>query len=128
SALPENYDLMLLALLAATAGSGGLGNLAVSNWVRDKGFGMGAHSGGFGGVLSSEAQELEPTGFTFPATAANLQRWRQWWRYTLIDQSGLWAIGCAAGMFLNVNLALQLIPPGTELSGYGAGTYQAAHM
>lgn len=128
SALPENYDLMLLALLAATAGSGGLGNLAVSNWVRDKGFGMGAHSGGFGGVLSAQAQELEPTGFTFPATAANLQRWRQWWRYTLIDQSGLWAIGCAAGMFLNVNLALQLIPPGTDLSGYGAGTYQAEHM
>jgi hypothetical protein len=128
SALPENYDLMLLALLAATAGSGGLGNLAISNWVRDKGFGMGAHSGGFGGVLASEQLELQPTGFTFPVTAQNLRRWRDWWRYSLIDQSGLWAIGCALGMFLNVNLAMHLIPPSTDLSGYGAGTYQAEYM
>jgi hypothetical protein len=128
SALPENYDLMLLALLAATAGSGGMGNLAISNWVRDKGFGMGAHSGGFGGVLASEQIELQPTGFIFAINVDSLRRWRDWWRYAIIDQSGLWAIGCAAGMFLNVNLAMQLIPPGTDLSGYGAGTYQAEYM
>ena len=126
--LPENYDLMLLALLAATAGSGGLGNLAIANWVRDKGFGMGAHAGGFGGVLASDQQELQATGFVFPMTDLNLRRWKVWWKYTLVDQSGLWAIGCAVGMFLNVNIAIALIPGDSELTGYGAGAFQAKFM
>jgi len=128
SALPENYDVMLLALLAATAGSGGLGNLAIANWVRDKGFGMGAHAGGFGGVLASDQQELQATGFVFPVTDDNLRRWKVWWKYVLIDQSGLWAIGCAVGMFLNVNIAIALIPGDSELTGYGAGAFQAEFM
>ena len=128
SALPENYDIMLLALFAATAGSGGLGNLAIANYVRDKGFGMGAHSGGFGGLLAQNHQELESTGFTFPVTEDNLSRWRVWWKYTLVDQCGLWAAGCALGMFLNVNIAIQLIPGDAELSGYAAGAFQAEYM
>lgn len=128
SALPENYDVMMLALLAATAGSGGLGNLAVANWVRDKGFGMGAHSGGFGGILASDHMELQATGFMFSPTAENLRRWKIWWKYTLVDQSGLWAIGCLLGMFLNVNIALHIIPPGMELSGDQAGAFQAEFM
>ena len=39
--LPPGIDIVLLGLFAATAGSGGLGNLAITNWFRDKGFGMG---------------------------------------------------------------------------------------
>ncbi|MEZ6052915.1 MAG: Nramp family divalent metal transporter [Planctomycetaceae bacterium] len=99
SALPENMDIMLLALFAATAGSGGIGNLAISNWVRDKGFGMGAYSGGFGGVLAEGHIELSPTGTVFPTTTENLRRWGTWWRYSLVDQLGLWAVGCFVGMY-----------------------------
>jgi hypothetical protein len=128
SVLPENHDIMLLALFAATAGSGGLGNLAVANWVRDKGMGMGAHSGGFGGVLASDHMELQATGFVFPVTDENLRRWKDWWKYTLVDQSGVWALGCAVGMYLNVNIAIELIPGTADLNGYAAGTFQAEHM
>jgi len=128
SALPEDYDIMLLALLAATAGSGGLGNLAIANWVRDKGFGMGAHTGGIGGVLRKGHQELATTGYTFPMTDTNLQRWRDWWKYAVADQTGLWAVGCAVGMFLNVNIAVQLIPADADLHGYAAGAFQAKFM
>ncbi len=128
SALPENMDIMLLALFAATAGSGGIGNLAISNWVRDKGFGMGAYSGGFGGVLAEGHLELASTGHVFPTTSENLRRWGLWWKYTLFDQAGLWAIGCFAGMYLNVNLATSLVPPDVQLSGYEAGAFQAQYM
>ena len=128
SSLPSDFDVMLLALFAATAGSGGLGNLAIANWVRDKGMGMGAHTGGFGGVLAYESQELAASGVRFPASDVNLRRWRGWWTYAVLDQSGLWAGGCAFGMFLNVNLALQIIPAGEELSGYSAGVFQAEFM
>ncbi|MBI5758528.1 MAG: Nramp family divalent metal transporter, partial [Planctomycetales bacterium] len=37
----HGIDFLLLASLASTAGAGGIGNLSLSNWVRDKGFGMG---------------------------------------------------------------------------------------
>lgn len=128
SALPEDMDIMLLALFAATAGSGGIGNLAISNWVRDKGFGMAKYSGGFGGVLREDHVELAPTGHVFPTTDENLRRWGLWWRYSLFDQAGLWAIGCFVGMFLNVNLATSLVPPNVELTGYEAGAFQAQYM
>ncbi len=128
SQLPDNVDLILLATFVATAGSGGLGNLAISNWTRDKGFGMGAYMGGIGGVLSDQHVELARTGKIFPVTAENLARWRQWWRYALIDQSGLWAVGCVVGMYLNVNLALAIIPEGSELAGTKAGAFQAQYM
>ncbi|MEZ6144231.1 MAG: Nramp family divalent metal transporter [Planctomycetaceae bacterium] len=128
SALPENMDIMLLALFAATAGSGGIGNLAISNWVRDKGFGMGAYSGGFGGVLAEGHIELSPTGTVFPTTTENLRRWGTWWRYSLVDQLGLWAVGCFVGMFLNVNLATSLVPADAHVSGYEAGAFQAQYM
>jgi hypothetical protein len=45
-----------------------------------------------------------------------------------VDQIWLWALGCFAGMFLNVNLATGIIPPGTDLSAVGAGAFQAHYM
>ncbi len=128
AALPENVDIILLALFASTAGSGGIGNLAISNWVRDKGFGMGAHSGGFGGVLAKGHMELAPIGHVFPVTTENLRRWRVWWKYALCDQMGLWALGCFVGMYLNVNLAAAIVSPDVQLSGYEAGAFQAQFM
>ncbi len=127
-ALPANMDIQLLAVFAATAGSGGLGTLAISNWCRDKGFGMGAYMGGIGGVLAKDHAELAAVGHIFPANADNLRRWHTWWRYTLIDQSILWAGGCVLGMFLNVNLATSLVPAGHKLAGYEAGAFQAKYM
>lgn len=121
-------DLVLLATFAATAGSGGLGNLAISNWFRDKGFGMGALSGAIGNALTDEHSTVKPIGTVFPVTVENLRRWRVWWRYSVLDQVALWGFGCATGMFLNVNLAATLIPPTEKLVGMGAGTYQAQYM
>lgn len=126
--MSSNIDIVLLATFAATAGSGGLGNLAISNWFRDKGFGMGAHSGAIGSALTGDHSTVKPIGTTFPLTPENLRRWRTWWRYTILDQVALWAFGCILGMFLNVNLAATLIPPDVQLKGMEAGTFQAEYM
>lgn len=128
SAIPQDMDYVLLGLFAATAGAGGLGNLAISNWIRDKGFGMGGHMGGIGGVLSHDHVELESTGMVFQPTEKNLDRWKHWWNYVLVDQSVVWAFGCLFGMFLNVNLAAAIVPADADLSGYAAGAFQAQHM
>ena len=120
-------DLVLLATFAATAGSGGLGNLAITNWFRDKGFGMGALSGKIGNALAGEESHVRPIGTIFPMTAGNLKRWKIWWRYAAADQVALWAFGCMIGMFLNVNLAAALIVPNADIEG-GAGVYMAKIM
>jgi hypothetical protein len=127
-ALPDGVDILLLAVFAATAGSGGLGNLAISNWTRDKGLGMGAWVGSIGGVLSDDKTALAPVGRVFPPTPDNLRRWSVWWKYCLFDQTALWALGCAIGMFLNVNLALAIVPENAEITGYSVGAFQARYM
>ena len=121
-------DLVLLATFAATAGSGGMGNLAISNWFRDKGFGMGQLSGAIGSELAGDHSVVRPIGTTFPINPENLRRWRVWWRYTVLDQVALWGFGCLMGMFLNVNLAAKIIPADAILKGQEAGTYQAQFM
>ena len=128
SPIPRNMDVLALATFAAMAGSGGLGNLAISNWYRDKGFGMGALVGGIGGVLSSKRQEVDAHGCVFPTTESNLRRWRTWVRYMFIDLGLIWAFGCVIGMFLNVNLAVQLMEKGTQFTPAEAGVFQAAAM
>lgn len=125
--MPENVDFVMLAVFAALAGSGGIGNLAISSWFRDKGFGMGAKTGSMGGVWSTQ-QTLARTGVVFPVTAESLRRWRDWWRYSMLDQSGLWLLGCIVGMFLMVNLASSLFVPGMTISGVAAGVFQASEM
>jgi hypothetical protein len=51
-------DIVLLTTLAATAGSGGIGNIAIFNWMRDKGFGMGAAVGAIPGALGGRKISL----------------------------------------------------------------------
>jgi len=126
--LPDAMDILLLGVFAATAGSGGLGNLVISNWVRDKGIGMGAWIGSIGGAFSSGKTDLAGVGRIFPPTAENLRRWSVWWKYCLFDQTALWAFGCVLGMFLNVNLALAIVPENAEISGYSIGAFQARYM
>jgi hypothetical protein len=127
-ALPEGIDIVLLALFAATAGSGGLGNLTISNWFRDKGFGMGRYMGSIGSALRAGHAELATVGCVFPTTAENLRRWQSWWRYAIADQMALWAVGCFLGMFLNVNLVLHIVGPGTEVSEHTLGAFQALYL
>lgn len=126
--IPADANWMLLAALAATAGSGGIGNLGISNWVRDKGMGMGGKVGAIASAFGSQEVKLSHVGKVFPLTPDNLRRWGLWWKYVAADQIWLWALGCFVGMFLNINLATAVIPTGTSLQGYGAGAFQAQYL
>ena len=128
SGLPHPVDWGLLGALAATAGSGGLGNLTITNWIRDKGFGMGAKVGAIPSAVGGHALPLSPVGSVFPTTPANLARWREWLRYVHVDQVWVWGLFCFVGMFLNVNMATAIVPHGTDLQGLAAGAYQAEYL
>jgi len=126
--IPEGIDLVLLGALAATAGSGGMGNLSISNWFRDKGFGMGGKVGAIAGAFGQQEVKLSGIGKIFPISAENLRRWKIWSKYVRADQVWLWGVGAFVGMFLNVNLATGIIPAGSDISQIGAGAYQAEYM
>ena len=121
-------DWSLIGALAATAGSGGLGNLTVTNWVRDKGFGMGAKVGAIPSAVGGHEITLSHVGTVFPVTPQNLSRWREWMRYVHTDQIWVWGLFCFLGMYLNVNLATAIIPQGTDMQGLAAGAYQAQYL
>ena len=126
--IPQGADIVMLATLAATAGSGGIGNLVISSWVRDKGFGMGAVTGAIPSAVGGRTVSLSPVGKVFEVNAESLRRWRTWWKYVEADQVWLWGLGCFVGMYLNVNIATAIAPPGTDMSGLGAGAFQAQYM
>ena len=126
--LPENINWPLLAALAATAGSGGIGNLTISNWIRDKGWGMGGRVGAIPSTFGAKTIDLSHTGKVFPINETNLSRWRTWWKYVVVDQVWLWGCGCFIGMFLNVNLASAIIPSTVDLEGPAAGAFQAEYL
>jgi hypothetical protein len=121
-------DWKLLGALVATAGTGGVGNLTITNWMRDKGYGMGKLTGAIPSAIGSREIGLSHHGKVFPATAANLGRWSEWMRYVHVEQVFVWAFFCFAGMYLNVNLATWIMEPGTDLQGFAAGAYQAERM
>jgi hypothetical protein len=128
SAMPDAIDWGLIGALAATAGSGGIGNLTVSNWARDKGFGMGSLVGAIPSAVGGHKIQLSHVGTVFPVTSENLARWREWWRYVHVDQVCVWGLLCFVGMYLNVNLATAFIPHGTDMQGLAAGAYQAEYL
>jgi len=128
SGLPRPIDWGLIGALAATAGSGGLGNLTVTNWIRDKGFGMASKVGAIPSAVGGHQIQLSHVGSVFAVNPSSLARWRQWMRYVAVDQIWVWGLFCFLGMFLNVNLATHLVPQGENLQGLGAGAYQAKYL
>jgi hypothetical protein len=128
SGIQHPVDWRLVGALAATAGSGGIGNLTVTNWVRDKGFGMGAAVGAIPSAFGGHHLQLSPVGKIFAVNPQSLARWKEWMRYVLADQIWVWGLFCFLGMYLNVNLATYIVPRGVDMQASGAGAYQALYL
>ena len=115
--LPPGVDMLLLGALVGYSGGGGVLNLTLSNWARDKGYGMGSRVGHIGGALGGKKSHLADTGFIFVADDANLQRWRGWWRIVRVDQWGIFFVGALLGMMLPALLYVTFVPAGTDIKG-----------
>ncbi len=126
--VPQGVDWVLLGGFAAYAGAGGVINGAISNWFRDKGFGMGGAVGYIPALIGGRKVTLTHEGKVFPTTPENKRRWNEWWKFAGADQYGLWVVGCFLGMGLPALLTLQFIPPGTQIQGFGVAAYQAEYL
>lgn len=78
--LPEAITFTVLMSAIAYAGGGGVGNLTLSNWLRDKGMGMGAHIPRLVSPITGEEEAVPGTGYMVPRDEENIRRWKGWWR------------------------------------------------
>jgi hypothetical protein len=93
----------VMAGAIAFAGSGGCGNLAVSNWIRDKGFGMGHYIPRIVSPLTGQEEAAPATGNTFPTDEKNMRRWKDWWKVANQEQAvTFWLIGTLGIVVLSV--------------------------
>jgi hypothetical protein len=84
---PLHLGFALLFGAVAFAGAGGGQNLCQSNWIRDKGFGMGQYAPRLVSTLTRQAHtEHTVSAYIFEPTPANMARWERWWRFANIEQ------------------------------------------
>jgi hypothetical protein len=78
--VPEGIHLPMLLGALAFAGAGGSVNLAQSNYIKDKGYGMGHWIGRITSPFTGREEPDSELGAVFQGSEANLARWRIWWR------------------------------------------------
>jgi hypothetical protein len=112
---PAGADLVLLGALVAYSGSGGVVNLTLSNWARDKGYGMAEHAGYIPAAIGGRRVNLAHSGFTFAASDEAMTRWRGWWRLVRADQWVVFCLGAILGMMLPALLYVTFLPRGSNI-------------
>ncbi|MGH3358941.1 MAG: Nramp family divalent metal transporter [Nocardioidaceae bacterium] len=82
-------DIGAATLLGAIAfaGAGGAMNLTQSNWVRDKGLGMGARLPKVVSPVTGEEVAAPTTGYFFHRDEENMRRWKGWWKVADREQT-----------------------------------------
>ena len=117
--VPAGADFFLIGAFAAYAGGGGVANLTLSNWARDKGYGMSSTVGFIPAAVGGKKVALAHSGATFKPDAAALVRWRGWWRIVRVDQWGVYFTGAILGMALPALLYVTFVPAGSDIRGLG---------
>lgn len=119
-------DWSLIGAVAGFAGIGGLGNILASNFVREKGWGMGSQVGAIGSAVGGNDVTLDHFGTMARPTEEGVRRFNRWWSYLKFDQFGLWAWGSVVGMMLPCVLGAHYIRPENNYFGKKVAELQAA--
>jgi Mn2+/Fe2+ NRAMP family transporter len=107
--VPEHIDWALIAALVGYAGVGGMGNSAVSNYVREKGWGMGGKVGAIPSAFGGHRITLSHIGMVCRRGPEATARMKMWWKYLMADQYLVWAPGSLIGMALPAILGFQYL-------------------
>lgn len=124
--VPPDVDWDVLLGAIVFAGAGGMLNLCVSLWYRDKQAGMARYVGRIANPISGRPEAVAVTGFHFPETVENMQRWRAWMQYVRVDQGVIfWFLGLVSLLLLSVNSYAVLSPLGLVPEGLNLAVEQA---
>lgn len=117
AAIGEIPVALLLGAIAF-AGAGGVMNLAQSNWIRDKGLGMGAHLPKIVSPITGEETTQAAIGYFFPQDEANLARWRGWWKVANREQFWTFFVLGLAAILLFMMLAFTYVGVGSTAQNF----------
>ncbi|MBC9714966.1 Nramp family divalent metal transporter [Streptomyces sp. TRM66268-LWL] len=103
---PSELGVAVLMGALAYAGAGGGQNLVQSNWIRDKGFGMGHYVPRLVSPVTGKEEAAGPAvGYVFELNETNLSRWRRWWRFANAEQAITFALVTIVTIVLSSMLA-----------------------
>ena len=125
---PPGADFFLIGAFAAYSGAGGVINLSLSSWARDKGYGMGQVAGYIPSAVGGERVELARSGYRFAPTPEAMERWRGWWKIVRADQWIVYFLGALLGMFLPAVLYVTFLEAGTDIRGLAVAAELAGAM
>jgi hypothetical protein len=115
--------LSLMALLGALAfaGAGGTTNLGQSNFIKDKGYGMGRYIGRITSPVTGQEESIADVGYHFRHTPENMHRWRSWWRAANVEHVFSFLLTCVICLCLMSLIAYSLFydADGNLLPGSG---------
>ncbi len=87
----------------AYAGAGGNLNLSQSYYIKEKGFGMGAHTGKISSLFSNQHQNLKLEGSLFKNSLENITVFRIWWRKINLEHALVfWITGAITMLMLSL--------------------------
>ncbi|MCH8830509.1 MAG: Nramp family divalent metal transporter [Planctomycetes bacterium] len=90
----SGLSLMMLLGALAFAGAGGTTNLGQSNFIKDKGYGMGRYIGRITSPVTGQEEAISDIGYHFKQTPENMSRWRAWWKAANIEHSLSFLLTC----------------------------------
>ena len=125
---PKGIDVLLLGALVGYSAYGGFGNSAITNWYRDKGYGMGQKIGYIPAAIGGKVVHVSPAGKVPLPTEKNLYSWKGWWKLVDIGQFGVFWFGAMAGMFFPGILYVGVLPRGMTLSSWGIAASSAGGL
>lgn len=124
--LPKDIDLSVLMGAVVFSGAGGLLNLCLSLWYRDKQIGMGRHVGRILNPITGKNEAVSYQGYRFDATPEHINRWKKWMHFIRIDQGVIfWFLGLVTLILLSINAYVVLIPKGLVPEGLNVAVVQA---
>ncbi len=126
--MPQGVDVLLLGALVGYSAYGGFGNNAITNWYRDKGYGMGGKVGYIPAAIGGKMIHVSPQGKVAMPTADNVSKWKGWWKLLNIDQWGVFYFGAMIGMFLPGILYCGVLPRGQALPSWGIAASSASGL
>jgi hypothetical protein len=124
--LPPDIDIAVFLGATVFAGAGGLLNLCVSLWYRDKGIGMGQYVGKISNPITGKPEAVSATGYQFEINEENMVNWKKWMRFIKIDQGVIfWFLGLTTLVLLSANAFAILTPQGIVPDGLQVAVTQA---
>ncbi len=113
--VPDGVHMPMLLGALAFAGAGGSVNLAQSNYIKDKGYGMGRWIGRITSPFTGREESGGEVGAVFEESSENAARWRVWWRNANTEHFLSFYLLALLSLALFCLIAATLLPAGSAV-------------